>query len=86
MNAEFHRRFINQYWKLSVNQRKKCDARLLFFERNPYDPLLNNHPLKGKYKGYRSINITGDLRAIYCILDNETAYFIFIDTHSNLYA
>jgi mRNA-degrading endonuclease YafQ of YafQ-DinJ toxin-antitoxin module len=41
--------------------------------------------LHGEYSGYRSINITGDLRVIYEPLGKNTVQFVIIDTHSNLY-
>ena len=47
--------------------------------------MLNNHPLRGEHRGYRSINVGGDLRVIYEEIDHSTAQFILIDTHSNLY-
>ena len=49
-----------------------------------FDPILNNHALKGKYLGYRSINITGDLRVLYK-KEGNMMIFTVIDTHSNLY-
>ncbi len=52
---------------------------------DPFHPLLNNHPLAGRWTGYRSINITGDYRAIYELIEEDLAYFVTIDTHSNLY-
>ena len=54
------------------------------FSLNPYDLRLNNHILSGKWSGYRSINITGDWRAIF--RETETGvYFIVLGTHSQLY-
>ena len=38
-----------------------------------------------KYFGCGSINISGDLRAIYKMQDNNIALFVDIDNHSNLY-
>ncbi|MBI2053344.1 MAG: type II toxin-antitoxin system mRNA interferase toxin, RelE/StbE family [Candidatus Sungbacteria bacterium] len=85
MTPKFHRRFIKQYRKLPKTHQEKCDARLLIFEKNSSDPMLRNHALTGKYLGYRSIDITGSLRAIYRLLDQDIAYFIAVDTHPNLY-
>lgn len=51
---------------------------------NEFDPLLNNHALGGKYAGFRSINITGDLRVLYK-KNGEFVIFVKIDSHSNLY-
>ncbi len=85
MNVHFSKNFLKQYKKLRAIQ-KKIDERLVLFRRNPHDSILNNHALGGEYKGYRSINITGDFRAIYEPFDHHTAFFITVDTHSNLYS
>jgi len=45
-------------------------------------PLLNNHPLDGIWIGCRSINITGDFRAVYEELGNDNFEFVAIGTHS----
>jgi addiction module RelE/StbE family toxin len=85
MRIDLHRDFKKQYRKLRVQNRKRFDERLVLFVRNPFDPVLNNHALKGKYKNCRSINITGDLRAIYETVGENAVLFVAIDTHSNLY-
>ncbi len=58
--------------------------RLEIFIEDPFDPRLRNHPLKGKLKGYRSINITGDWRALFKEVE-DGVYFVIIGTHSQLY-
>lgn len=85
MIARFHRNFDKQYKKLKVSEKKKAQERLLLFLQNPYHPVLNNHPLKGKYLDCRSINITGDLRAVYKMISDSEAIFVTVDNHSNLY-
>jgi len=47
--------------------------------------ILNNHALTGQWAGYRSINITGDYRAVYRLAEEDIAYFVALDTHSKLY-
>jgi len=47
-------------------------------------PLLNNHDVSKVYTGCRSINITGDYRAIFQD-EGEIVIFITIGTHSELY-
>ena len=84
MRVDYHKQFVKQYKKLSSKLKSKFDERLKIFIVNPLAPELNNHPLHGEYLGYRSINITGDLRAVYEIQE-ESIKFLFIDTHSNLY-
>lgn len=77
MKISFHKNFDKQFEKLRANERKKTQERLQLF--------LENHPLKGRYNDYRSINITGDLRAIYKFLNENECIFVAVDTHSNLY-
>jgi addiction module RelE/StbE family toxin len=86
MKVYFKKRFKKQYEKLHAEQRKKCDQRVMLFIKDPYNSLLNNHALDGEYKKYRSIDITGDIRALYEPIAKNTAYFILVDTHSNLYS
>ena len=50
-----------------------------------YDIKLNNHPLKGKWSGYRSINISGDLRALYKEMGEDKVIFTNIGSHNQLY-
>jgi len=80
----FHKNFRKQYKRLTAIQ-KKVDERLVLFAKDPFNPVLNNHGLTGKYKGCRSINITGNFRAVYELIDDNTAYFIALNTHPNLY-
>ena len=85
MNILYHAHFKKKYQKYPEHLKQIIKSRIVLFTQNPFDPLLNNHPLKGNYKGYRSINITGDFRAIYRLTDPNTAYFVEVDNHSNLY-
>lgn len=84
MVARFHKEFIKHSNKLTLKQKNQLTQRLKLFGEDEFNPILNNHSLKGQYQGYRSINITGDLRAIYKI-DKGFAIFVTIDSHSNLY-
>ena len=85
MNIVFQKSFEKQYIKLSKRIREKVKERNTLFEKDPYDPVLNNHALSGKYKGYRSINITGDIRSVYKLIGSNTALFVAIGKHSQLY-
>lgn len=88
MKINFAREFTKQYQKTDSKIRKAVDKRLDLFLENPLNPILNNHLLSGNYKGYRSINITGNWRAIYSEIEkrNETLIiFKSLGTHSQLY-
>ncbi len=86
MKITLHKNFEKQYKKLNQKERGKFKERRNIFLENPFHPILNNHKLQGPHKGYRSINIAGDLRAIYKLVAKDTALFIAIDSHSNLYS
>ena len=86
MKAIFHGGFRRQYKKLKPGEQNRFEERLRLFVKEPYSPVLRNHALKGPYKDYYSINITGDLRALYKLVKKDAALFIIIDTHSNLYS
>lgn len=85
MKIRFHRKFEKQYKKTKKREQTRAKERLALFLKDEYNLILNNHPLRGKYKGYRSINITGNLRAVYRQKQPNEKLFVAIDTHSNLY-
>lgn len=88
MKIQYDPDFLKTLKKLNVRIRKSLRERLKIFLKNPYDPQLNNHELKEKYEGYRSIDITADYRAIYEEINEDDriiAYFLTIGTHEELY-
>lgn len=89
MQTRYHSHFIKQLRKAPADIRSATIIRIDMFSENPNYPLLHDHALTGKYLGYRSINITGDWRAIYqvidSVLDDTYAHFIALGTHSQLY-
>ena len=89
MVIKFKRKFAKHFARVPQEIRKAANIRLDLFASNPHHPLLRNHKLIGAYEGYRSINITGDWRAIYIEVNpiNGEAYIEFVDfgTHSQLY-
>lgn len=85
MKPTFHKHFVKTYRKMPPTLRQKVKERLRLFERDPFSPELNNHILQGKYKDHRSINITGDMRAIYVVLPDQKIQFLKLGTHSQLY-
>lgn len=84
MNVAYSKAFIKQAKKLDSSLRQKLFKSIETFTVNPTHPSLRNHQLKGKYKLYRSINITGDVRAINLQQENG-AIFDAVGTHSELY-
>ena len=85
MKIFFHRDFKKSYAKLRTSDKKKFDGHLASFAEDPFAAALGNHALHGKYRGYRSINIGGDLRAIYKIIGNDEYLSAEVGTHAKLY-
>ena len=84
MQIYFHGGFIKQLKKKPTSIQTKFFSKLKSFENDQFLPELNNHSLSGKYSGCRSINITGDIRALY-VNQGGVAKFIAIGSHSELY-
>lgn len=88
MLIKFEKKFNKQYQKADSKIKTAFKARLKLFKDNPLNPLLDNHLLIGNYLGKRSINITGDWRAIYSESEeegNKIVVFYLLGTHSQLY-
>ena len=84
MKIYLHRKFYKDYAKLSSRLQRRFKERRNLFLIDEFNVVLNNHRLTGRWSGYRSINITGDIRAIFKKNEDE-ATFVAIDSHSNLY-
>ena len=84
MDAYLHRTFLKKFKKLPPKIKDKFSERLELFIANSTDAILNNHSVERAFPDCRSINITGDYRAVYKV-DGDTAIFITIGTHPELY-
>ncbi len=84
MTIRLHKNFKKQFTKLTQSQKNKFRERRDIFLQDESNPVLNNHALKGKYQGYRSINVSGDIRVIYRKNANDII-FVEIGSHSRLY-
>ncbi len=85
MKIDFHRNFDKRFKKLNTRQRQQFKIKLTIFTQDQSHPTLNNHGLKGRYAGYRSINISGDFRAVFIQHSASHVEFIDIGSHSQLY-
>lgn len=84
MPVLFSRRFSKRRDKLPRSIQEKLSERLRLFGKDPFHPLLNNHSVHEVYPGWRSINVTGDYRALY-EEHNRKLIFMTVGTHSELY-
>jgi len=85
MRIVYKKRFIKQFKKLSPDISDRFYDRLRIFADDKFNRILNNHSVEKVFPGCRSVNITGDYRAIFYEKDG-TVTFVTIGTHSELYA
>lgn len=81
---KFSRKFRNYFQKAPKEIKIRFDERLDLFLLDSMNPKLHNHALSGVLRGFRSINVTGDWRALYRETDS-VIIFEAIGTHSKLY-
>lgn len=86
MRIVFQKSFEKQYKKLPKKTREQFDVRLVILLNNQHNPQLYIHKLNGVYGGLWSINITGDIRAIFDKSHQSIITFIAIGSHSELYS
>lgn len=84
MEVQFHKNFKKKFKKTPIKIQERFYERLDLFFHNKFDKTLNNHSVDSAFPNCRSINISGDYRAIFKDQE-ETAIFITIRTHSELY-
>lgn len=87
MRIDYSKRFLKRLHKCPNGIIAAFQERLKIFIEDRHHPLLNNHALTGEWRGYRSMNVTGDWRAVWQERDGgQVAYFVAIGTHSQLYS
>jgi addiction module RelE/StbE family toxin len=85
MHIKRTKTFEKQYTKLPTKIQNKFGERFLLWLDDPEDSRLRVHSLHGKFLGYWSFNVTGDVRALYRYEGSEVVIFALIGTHSELY-
>jgi addiction module RelE/StbE family toxin len=81
---EFSPIFTKLFERAPTKIKKALDDALDLFEEDPNHPALRNHPLTGKYAGFRSIDVTENWRALYRE-EKERIMFADLGTHEELY-
>lgn len=85
MQIDYSRTFKKMFKKQPLSIQNKFEERLNLFMENPHSHLLHKHGLSGEWSGCHSINITGDIRAVFEEISDEYFEFIAIGSHSELY-
>lgn len=79
------KRFEKDFAKLPKRIKTKAITALTLFVGDPENQTLRIHPLKGRWTGHFSIDVTGDTRAIYFIIEKDLVRLVAIGSHSQLY-
>lgn len=82
----YHRNFKKMLRKLPIAVQEKFYKCLGVFVKNSRHATLGTHSLSGEWVMCKSINVTGDIRAIYKERDNGVIQFVAIGSHSELYS
>ncbi len=86
MKFRTHPIFDKMYAKLREGEKRRFKERRDLFLANPFHPLLRMHPLHGEFEGFWSINVGGDVRAIYRYEARDFVVFSKIGTHHELFS
>ncbi len=84
MNIRFHKKFKKSLRKQGKKIQNKFFSKLDLFVNDQFHYSLNNHALTGEFVGWRSINISGDVRVHYQE-EKDGIVLMNIGKHSQLY-
>jgi len=76
MKIVYSSKFAREYKKLPNNIKNIAEEQETIFRKDPFDPKLKTHKLKGKFSGFLSFSIGYKYRIIFELAkDKNTAYF-----------
>lgn len=83
--SPFVQNAVIQIHKKDKKLYEKIQRQILLFESNPKHPSLRLHKLSGTLDNMWSLSITMSIRMVYRLISKETAYFVDIGTHDEVY-
>lgn len=82
MEVIYSSKFSREYKKLPSCIKDIAEEAEVIFCKNPFDPKLKTHKLKGKFSGFLSFSIGPRHRIIFELSKNKkTAYFHSVGDH-----
>lgn len=67
--------------KKYASYRKQIEKRIEVFTKDPHNPSLKTHKLKGELVGYCSFSVSFNLRILFEFINDREVGFIDIGTH-----
>ncbi|TSC61637.1 MAG: Uncharacterized protein G01um101448_624 [Parcubacteria group bacterium Gr01-1014_48] len=86
MELRYSSAFKKQYKKLPKRTREQFKKRLTLFLKDDREVRLHIHKLAGVYDGLWSMNVTGEIRAVFDQGVPDVVLFVAIGSHSELYS
>ena len=74
-------KFERVYKKLSLKEKLIAEKREKIFLKDPFDPQLRTHKLKGKLKGMLSFSLTYSQRVLFNFYEENEVIFYDIGNH-----
>lgn len=82
MEIIYGQKFAKEYRKLPKNVKEVAKSKEKMFRKNPFDPQLKTHRLKGKLKDFYSFSIDYKYRIIFEFSKNKKiVYFYLVGKH-----
>ena len=82
MRIYYSSKFATEYKKLPLKIKKIAERKEQIFRKNPFDPRLKTHKLKGNLKGFLSFSINQKYRIIFEVINSDTIWFYSVGDHS----
>jgi len=81
MNVAYLPVFIRQYKKFSSALQEEIDEKIALFKKDPKNPLLKVHKLKGKFADRYGFSVNYSHRVIFAYLSNTEVVLMAVGTH-----
>lgn len=81
MEIFYTAKFEREYHKLALELKYIAEEKEEIFRRNPFDPRLKTHKLKGRFKEFWSFSITYKYRIVFEFAEGQIVYFHSIGDH-----
>lgn len=82
MKIFYSSRFAREYKKLPNSIKDIAEKQEIIFRKNPFDPKLETHKLKGRLSGFLSFSIDCKYRIIFEFAKSKkTVYFYSVGDH-----
>ena len=82
MKIYYSSKFAREYRKLPLAVKEIAEKKEKFFKRNPLDPQLKTHKLKGALKDFWAFSINQKYRVIFEFVDSNEIWFHSVGEHS----